>query len=478
MLRYFLKRILIMAPTLLTALVFIFALSRLVPGDLVVEQFEEELDESRLGEEELLITYQRKATRLGLDKPVFYLSIQPAAYPDTLYKIPFRSRREMLIKLLRQNGNWPALEAYFTDIGLFKRALQALPDSIQSASRSSLGQLVNDLQYTTDFSVARVLAKRSSNLLRKDLVLQKAVGGASAHLNQSLNDLIAHPQKGKLFLPSVVWHGFDNQFQHTLLGYFKGDLGVSFQDGRPVSGKIGRALGWTLLLSFFALPIAYLIAIFLGVKMAVKKDSRFDKRANTILFGLYALPSFWVLLVLLYVFSNPDWGMNFISITGMMDLDENSTWNEWLSMSTRQMVLPILCLIYPAMTVLARQMRSSMIQALNQDFVRTARAKGLPEKVVIWKHAFPNAAFPLITFLGSLLPDMVAGSILVENIFNIPGMGQLLIDSIGTQDWPVVFGIIILGALLSMVSLLLVDLAYAWLDPRVRFNQDNSMAKA
>jgi peptide/nickel transport system permease protein len=205
--------------------------------------------------------------------------------------------------------------------------------------------------------------------------------------------------------------------------------------------------------------------------MAVKKDSRYDKRANAVLFGLYALPSFWVLLVLLYVFSNPDWGMNFISITGMMDLDENSTWNEWLSMSTRQLVLPILCLIYPAMTVLARQMRSSMIQALNQDFVRTARAKGLSEKVVIWKHAFPNAAFPLITFLGSLLPDMVAGSILVENIFNIPGMGQLLIDSIGTQDWPVVFGIILLGAILSMVSLLLVDLAFAWLDPRVRFNQ-------
>jgi peptide/nickel transport system permease protein len=286
-----------------------------------------------------------------------------------------------------------------------------------------------------------------------------------------LNNLIAHPQKGKLFLPSLVWHGFDNQFQHTLLGYFKGDLGVSFQDGRPVSGKIGRALGWTLLLSIIALPIAYLIAIFLGVKMAVKKDSRFDKRANAVLFGLYALPSFWVLLVLLYVFSNPDWGMNFISITGMMDLDENSSWNEWLAMSSRQLVLPILCLIYPAMTVLSRQMRSSMIQALNQDFVRTARAKGLPEKAVIWKHAFPNAAFPLITFLGSLLPDLVAGSILVENIFNIPGMGQLLIDSIGTQDWPVVFGIILLGALLSMVSLLLVDLAFAWLDPRVRFNQ-------
>ena len=188
MLRYFLKRILIMAPTLLTALVFIFALSRLVPGDLVVEQFEEELDESRLGEEELLITYQRKAARLGLDKPVFYLSIQPAAYPDTLHKIPFRSRREMLIKLLRQNGNWPALEAYFRNIGLLKRALQALPDSIQSASRSSLGQLINDLQYITDFSVARVLVKRSSNLLQKDAVLQKAVGGASAHLNQSLND--------------------------------------------------------------------------------------------------------------------------------------------------------------------------------------------------------------------------------------------------------------------------------------------------
>ena len=237
-----------------------------------------------------------------------------------------------------------------------------------------------------------------------------------------------------------------------------------------------RALSWTLLINIFALPIAYLLAIFFGVRMAIHKGSRFDRRANTFLFGLYAMPSFWVALVLLVVFSNPDWGMNFIRITGMMDLDENSSWSTWISVSFRQLIIPILCLIYPAMTVLARQMRSAMIVALNQDFVRTARAKGVAENEVIWQHAFPNAAFPLITYFGSLLPDMVAGSILVENIFNIPGMGHLMVDAMGAQDWPVVFGIILLGTLLSIVGLVLVDLVYAWLDPRVRFDRSNLSA--
>jgi peptide/nickel transport system permease protein len=162
----------------------------------------------------------------------------------------------------------------------------------------------------------------------------------------------------------------------------------------------------------------------------------------------------------------------------MMDLDENSSWGTWLSVSFRQLIVPILCLIYPAMTVLTRQMRSAMILALNQDFVRTARAKGVSEKEVIWKHAFPNAAFPLITSFGSLLPEMVAGSILVESIFNIPGMGYLLVYAMGSQDWPVVFGIMLLGTLLSIVGLLLVDLAYAWLDPRVRFDRSNLSTSA
>lgn len=476
MLRYFLKRLLLLSPTLLVALMLTFGLSRLVPGDPVEEANAEEFEQSTQSEAERLRMYRSRSARMGLDKPVFYFSFQPAAYPDTLYKIPFRNRREVLIKLLRQNGNWPAVEAYYESFGRLKKELQSMPIKWSSAARSSLGQVINTLQFSTDLGVAQLQLDKMAALIPQDSLLQQATNSAYQQLRNSFDYLVAHPQKAKLYRPALVWQGVDNQFHRTFRGYLQGNLGQSYQDGKPVSTKIGRALSWTLLINIFALPIAYLLAIFIGVKMAVLKGSKFDRRANTFLFGLYAMPSFWVALVLLVVFSNPDWGMNFISITGMMDLDKNSPWSTWLSVCFRQLIIPILCLIYPAMTVLTRQMRSAMILALNQDFVRTARAKGVSEKKVIWKHAFPNAAFPLITSFGSLLPEMVAGSILVESIFNVPGMGYLLIYAMGSQDWPVVFGIMLLGTLLSIVGLLLVDLAYARLDPRVRFDRGNLSA--
>lgn len=478
MLRYFLKRLLLFAPTLLLALVLTFGLSRLVPGDPVEEANAEEFEQSTQSEAERLRMYRSRSARMGLDKPVFYFAFQPAAYPDTLHKIPFRNRREVLIKLLQQNGNWPAVEVYYESLGELKKELQRMPVQWNSEARSNLGQVINTLQFSNDLSVAQLRLDKMAALIPQDSMLQQATYPAYQHLRKSFDYLMAHPQKAKLYRPALVWQGFDNQFHQTFSGYLQGNLGQSYQDGKPVSGKIGRALSWTLLINIFALPIAYLLAIFIGVRMAVHKGSKFDWRANTFLFGLYAMPSFWVALVLLVVFSNPDWGMNFIRITGMMDLDETSSWGTWLSVSFRQLIIPILCLIYPAMTVLTRQMRSAMITALNQDFVRTARAKGVSEKEVIWKHAFPNAAFPLITSFGSLLPEMVAGSILVESIFNIPGMGYLLIYAMGSQDWPVVFGIMLLGTLLSIVGLLLVDLAYAWLDPRVRFDRSNLSTSA
>lgn len=471
MLRYLLNRLLFLAPTLLAALVLTFGLSRLVPGDPVEEADAEESDRFPKTEAELLRMYRTKAARLGLDKPIFYFSFQPAAYPDTLHRIPFRARREIMLELLRKNGNWSAVEEYYTAISTVKKSFQQIGNRrAGSEARSSLAQAINTLQFTTDFVEAKTLIKKMGGLIQQDSSLQQQTKLSYPHLHQSFQDLLAHPQKAKLYRPTLVWHGFDNQFHHTFIGYLKGKLGKSYVDDRPVAAKIGRALSWTLGIIIVALPLAYLVAILLGVHMAVNKDSRFDRRANGLLFGLYAMPALWVALVLLVVFTNPDWGMNFVSITGMMDLDENTPWSTWISVSLRQLTIPILCLIYPAIATLTRQMRNTMIEALSQDFVRTARAKGLPENEVIWKHAFPNAAFPLITSLGSLLPEMVAGSILVESTFNIPGMGLLLVHAMGSQDWPVVFGIMLLSTLLSLVVLLLIDLTYAWLDPRVRFN--------
>ena len=135
------------------------------------------------------------------------------------------------------------------------------------------------------------------------------------------------------------------------------------------------------------------------------------------------------------------------------------------------LVLPIICLAYPAIAFIARQARSSMIDVLGQEFIKTARAKGLPEKTVIWKHGVRNALFPIITLVATVLPAAIAGSVVIEYIYNIPGLGRTLFESINEQDWPIVFAIMMLGAVLTIAGILLSDILYAMADPRVKYSK-------
>jgi peptide/nickel transport system permease protein len=213
--------------------------------------------------------------------------------------------------------------------------------------------------------------------------------------------------------------------------------------------------------------LAYLFAIPLGIYAARKKDKWQDRVIGFFLFALFALPSFWVAIMLLVLFTTPELGMQFFTVTGISDLAEGATFGERLAANIRHLILPVICLTYGSLAYIARQMRGAMLQTLDQDFIRTARAKGMPERKVIWRHAFRNALFPMITLFGAIFPSMLAGSILVESVFNIPGMGKLAIGAIGQQDWPVVYAVLMIGAVLTMLGILFSDLLYAWADPRI-----------
>ena len=131
--------------------------------------------------------------------------------------------------------------------------------------------------------------------------------------------------------------------------------------------------------------------------------------------------------------------------------------------------LPILCVTYPSLAFIYRQMRGSMVQELNKNYVRTARSKGLSENQVIWGHAFKNALFPIITMIASVIPAFISGAVAIEVVFNIPGMGKLMIDSYGEQNWLIVYTIMMMGTFFTVLGILVADLLYAWLDPRVRY---------
>jgi len=246
------------------------------------------------------------------------------------------------------------------------------------------------------------------------------------------------------------------------------DFGVSSYDHRPVVDKIGEAIPVTLLLSGLALLIAYLLAVPLGMLSAVRQGTVLDRALTVGLFLLYSLPSFWV-AILLVLFLGGGRYFDVFPIQGL-----HSPGAEGLGLPSRAMdlawhlVLPVFCLAYGSVAYLSRYARSSLLEVVNQDYIRTARAKGLPERVVLLKHALRNALIPILTLLGLSLPHLVGGSVIVEQIFGIPGMGRLGFQAIATRDYNTVMATTTLAALLTMVGVLLSDLAYCMVDPRIR----------
>ncbi|HEY7995007.1 MAG TPA: ABC transporter permease [Candidatus Eremiobacteraceae bacterium] len=243
-----------------------------------------------------------------------------------------------------------------------------------------------------------------------------------------------------------------------------GDFGYSFTDGRPVLTKIIEKVPVTALLIGVSFFFTILIAIPTAVYSAVHRDSVFDYVATAIAFIGYGTPTFWLGIELIQLFSVkwhllPDSGLSSIDSTGF-DLGD----------TVRHLVLPVATLTFVSLASWIRFQRSSMLEVLGEDFIRTAAAKGLSRNVVIFKHAFRNALLPLITLLGLYLPALLTGAYFVEIVFTIPGMGYLGLNAIFERDYPTVMGTTIISAVLVVVGNLLADIGYAAADPRIRYD--------
>ncbi len=458
MLFYLAKRLLLFIPMAWLVSLLAFALSEAGPGD--------PIEQSCLGDNSGALTpedYLRCARQHKFDKPAFYFALQARAYPDTLYKILPLPRRQKLRKLIAQTGNWPAVQQWQKTLD----AQRELYDSLDTEQRALLDALDQ--------------SNRLEEIANRLSYLQKtAEVSASAHLakaEEALSTAFRQMQSGRnfraLYTPALRWHGFDNRYHHWLRSLLRGDLGTSYYDHQPVSKKIRHGLFWTLLLNFISFGLAFAIAVPLGVRMAVKAGSRFDRRAGLLLFGLYSLPRFWtatLLLVFLTTSYYATW-LDWFPGPGLGDLPLSAPFWERFVERTGHLLLPVFTLTYPMLAFIARQVRGSMVEALSSEYVLAARARGVSERKLVWRHAFRNALFPLITVIASIIPASIAGSVVVEQVFAIPGMGLLMFESILRADWPVVFSVLLFGALLTMLGLLIADLLYAWADPRVKFGK-------
>ena len=245
------------------------------------------------------------------------------------------------------------------------------------------------------------------------------------------------------------------------------DLGRSFSpDNRPVADKILERLPITIFINVLSMILIIIVAIPIGVLSAVHQDALFDKITGILVFVGFSIPTFWLALLLMILFGIT---LGWLPISGIRSLNYEyfSPFSAFTDL-TKHLVLPVLISAFGGLAGLSRYMRSSMLEVIRQDYITTARAKGLSERVVIYKHALRNALLPIITILGLSIPGLIGGSVIFETIFAIPGMGQLFYMSVMARDYPVIMGILVIGAVLTLLGNLIADVSYALADPRIR----------
>jgi len=274
------------------------------------------------------------------------------------------------------------------------------------------------------------------------------------------------------FLPTAV--------SGTTNGVLHGDLGVSIDTGEAVASRIARAALPTFLLAGNALVIWILVALLIGVYAAIHRYSLFDQAATVFAYVGYAMPTFWLGIMLIFLFSGP--GLNILPAGGMTEtrlsppFGSDAYWQYFAANPgtaivdiLRHLILPVFTLVVVNIAGDSRFIRSSMLEALGQDYVRTAKAKGLPARVVIFKHALRNALLPVVTNIGLEIPFLFTGAIVTETIFSWPGIGRMTIEATRSFDYPTLMGLLLITSILVVLANLIADIMYAIVDPRIQY---------
>jgi peptide/nickel transport system permease protein len=292
---------------------------------------------------------------------------------------------------------------------------------------------------------------------------------ATATKNGEIHGLAVSPDGRRVVVAADAWSKVPavSQYLNWLSRIVRFDFDRSFNDDVKVIDKITEALPVTLGLNAVALAIIYLVSIPMGVAAAVRRGTFFDTSTSFVLFLLYSLPSFWLATLLIMGFSskrNFDW----FDCVGLHSANQaDLSFFAWLTDFGGHLALPMIALVYGSFASLSRYVRTTMLDTISQDYVRTARAKGLSERVVIYRHALRNAMVTIVTLVASLLPAMIGGSVIIESIFSINGMGLLSFEAILTRDYPVIMATTTMSAFLTLLGVLVSDILYVVVDPRI-----------
>ena len=512
--RFLLRRLLIAVPTLLGICLITFAMMHLPPGDPLATS----LDDASTSKD------RRGVRRLYfLDLPVFYNS-NPRGLDARVERLQeaLLANRARGLRAIRRCGTacLPGLSrvlaatphsAIKQAIGLIRKdhpnlgtasagtgkwltqVLPLLDPAVQEELAAKLGRdpgassVLQDRGAATLPAVMEVLlgsdhepALAAASQLASDLTGVEGRVSPSTPGAQRARSLAAWSewwyQRRRDHVRFSSWERVKGRVTETRFAKWMGRLltlrfGASTHDGRPVTAKLAETLPVTLLLSLLSMALAYLVAVPLGIHAAVKRGTLAERVTTVTLFVLYSLPPFWVAMVLILLLG----GVGYLDLFPIYGLSSPGLEQAGLAARAADMahhlVLPVLCLSYASLALISRYQRNAMIEVIHQDYILAARARGLGERTVIFKHALRNALLPVITLAGLQVPFLISGSVIIERIFNIPGMGLLTFEAFLNRDYPVIMAVSVLTAVLTLAGLVLSDLAYALADPRISLEE-------
>ena len=482
MLLYIVKRILIFIPTLFLISILAFVISVNSPADPVEQltraaSMEGGVEDKNSAENSIKNEIRKK---LGLDLPLFYMSLASWADCDTLHLIPEKKSRENLSRLVKKYGNWQNVQNYNHQLIQFHNLVKTTEyTSEQLEISTDLSFLVLNLQQINQHESINQNFVEINNKIQ--IINNSSLQIAFQEVKKSYEYLVNHSGGIQRFLPKLKINGLQNQYHLWLFGdigldekrgkngVLMGDFGNSFSDNQPIIQKIGSKFFYSFILVMLSIFISYLVSIPLGIYAAYKKDQKFDRISSVLVFMLYSLPGYFVGTILLYWFANPD---NFVwfPIGGVKDASiyqENWSVFQKISHQAPYFVLPLITYTYSSFAFISRMIRGSMVEVLQQDYIRTARAKGLSEKRVILVHALRNSLLPIITMIADVFPAALGGSVILETIFSIPGLGLEIYTAVISTDIPMIVAVFTLTGLLTVVGYLVSDILYAIVDPRI-----------
>lgn len=457
---YLIKRILLIFPTLFGISIITFLIIKLAPGDPTAFKMGDQTQgmTNELNVAKAVIEQTREI--YGLDKPLL-----------------------LNFRMFTYESDWQAVRDFLQanpSIDFMGDAYEAMIEPLKQADEVAVGLLVDQIE---NGHLSEVELRCAIEILT---IKQKLAINNTMPIDVQLNYIKEWWHGAGADSTGEVRTGVKDSYHYTtidkigrvfteaqyprwLVRMLILDFGTSIKDNRPIWDHLQEKIPVTLIFTITSFLISYLVAIPLGIYSATHQYSLGDKITTVILFILYSLPNFWVATMAIVFFGGGDF-LDWFPVSGLHSLgyEEMSLWGRSKDL-LHHIFLPLAVWTYGSFTVLSRFMRGSMLEVIRQDYIRTARAKGLSEKVVVYKHALRNSLIPIITILANILPVAISGSIIIEFIFQIPGMGLWAYNSILYRDYPAIMAVFTLSAILTLAGILLADILYAVVDPRISF---------